>query len=118
MCVLIKFEHFLPFHLIYSFVREKSGEKNIYHISSLLLPLWRGGRGRGETNKNLGASSAINCVFSSKKHLLMNVNLYHCFSVNIFVGIGQSIQRWVSPFNPCRVELNIIYTALEGQKQV
>lgn len=27
MCVLIMLEHFLPFHLIYSFVREKSGEK-------------------------------------------------------------------------------------------
>lgn len=87
---------FLTFSSHLFFCKEKIRGKTIYHISSLLLPHRRGGRGRGEKNKNLSASSAINHIFSSKRHLLMNVNLYHCFSVNSCTRTGQSLQRWVS----------------------
>lgn len=46
MCVLIMFEHFLPFHLIYSFVREKSGEKPF--TTSAPFSLTGGGEEGGE----------------------------------------------------------------------
>lgn len=122
MCTWIVFEHFIAFNIIYSFVREKSGERTF----TTLAPFFSlsGGleeRGREEKNKSFSASSAINCIFSSKRHLLTNVNVHHCFYVNICtdwpIHTGMGL-LWI--FNPYTVELNIIYhtMTLECQKHL
>lgn len=123
MCVLIVFEHFLAFNIIYSFVREKSGEKTFTTLSPF-FSLSGGGleeRGREEKNKSFSASSEINYIFSSKRHLLTNVNVYHCFYVNICTGWPIHTEMGLLQiFNPYTVELNSIYLTmtLECQKQV
>lgn len=60
MCVLIMLEHFLPFHLIYSFVREKSGEKP-FTTSAPFFSLTGGGE-EGEKKRTKTLVQAVQLI--------------------------------------------------------